>query len=33
MEEIMDQEKNNSRSENEYEIPKFLDKNIRELNR
>ena len=28
----MDQEKNNSRSENEYEIPKFLDKNIRELN-
>lgn len=28
----MDQEKNNSRTENEYEIPKFLDKNIKELN-
>ena len=28
----MNQEKNNSGTENEYEIPKFLDKNIKELN-
>ena len=29
----MNQEKNNSGTENEYEIPKFLDKNIKELNK